>query len=167
MSATRANARWGGSNATCNEKGEFKLEELDVGQWTISATAAGYAKGSVEVSVTAGSSSEVGDIKLDKGFQVSGRVVDAGKQPVPNANVQLGERRDMGGPMMGDWPAREAIARPTPTGPFQLEALARVGGNWTFRPKATLHWHTNSKSSNRALNSSWYCSPVERQVARA
>ncbi len=134
VSATRANARWGGSNATCNEKGEFKLEELDVGQWTISATAAGYAKGSVEVSVTAGSSSEVGDIKLDKGFQVSGRVVDAGKHPVPNANVQLGERRDMGGPMMGDWPEPRGNCKTDADGSFSIGGLSE--GRWQLDVQA-------------------------------
>ncbi len=75
---------------TGNMKGKFRLELLKSETYQLTIRASGYCDGSMrDVAVTEGNETNVGDITLIKGGQITGTVIDLAGQPVPGAMVRL------------------------------------------------------------------------------
>jgi protocatechuate 3,4-dioxygenase beta subunit len=93
-------------------KGAFSLSSLPAGSHTLVAEARGYGASTVEAVVSGRSDVEdVGDIVLETGLSVSGRVVDEGGNPVPSANVHA-------------YPSQERVAISATDEFFETEADA-------------------------------------------
>lgn len=73
--------------ATTDSEGQYRIEGVPPGQRTFEARAEGYRRGVRDVEVTPGTRAV--DFQLDRGLEVSGRVVDDGGNPVPGADVTL------------------------------------------------------------------------------
>lgn len=90
----RGGGPWGGrgsQNTRTNERGEFRLDTLSVGDYDIEFRHEEWAR----QTVTAATGGDPLDVALEAGLVVQGFVVDAEGQPIPQARVQLQQgRRD-------------------------------------------------------------------------
>lgn len=78
------------SSVTGNMNGQFKVDLLKSETYQISIRAAGYCEYTMrDVRVNEGSDTNVGDIALIKGGEVTGTVIDAAGQPVVGAMVRM------------------------------------------------------------------------------
>ena len=76
--------------------GRFTLRDARPGRYVLVATAAGHAAGNVSgVRVTAGATTDAGNIRLGTGGTVTGTVTDATSEPVAGATVRV----ESGSPM--------------------------------------------------------------------
>lgn len=73
--------------ATTDGDGRYRLDGVPPGPQTLEATAEGYRRGVRDVEVTA--ETRTIDFELERGLEVSGRVVDDAGHPVPSAQVML------------------------------------------------------------------------------
>lgn len=104
--------RMGGPPATSDANGEFALDGVEKGEREIEARKEGYMPKRKSISAAAGSDTRA-DIELERGHDLTGRVIDRGGQPVERARVQA--RAGGGGPM--------ARAVSDAEGYFKLEGL--------------------------------------------
>ena len=74
------------SEATAADTGPRTVQGLAPGAYTVFVSASGYARGSAEVTVTAGAAQRV-QVQLQQGLTLSGRVIDGGGQPIAGATV--------------------------------------------------------------------------------
>ncbi|MGH2689665.1 MAG: carboxypeptidase regulatory-like domain-containing protein, partial [Actinomycetota bacterium] len=81
----------GGSGETITSPdGRFTLPDLAEGNWNVEAASPGQVKATVSgVKVTAGSSTDVGRVRLSGGGTVRGSVVDANGAPILGATVTV------------------------------------------------------------------------------
>lgn len=80
-----------GPRATADGDGRYRLDGIAPGPRTLEATAEGYRRGVRDVEVTAGAPADGRsvDFELERGLEVSGRVVDGAGSPIPSADVIL------------------------------------------------------------------------------
>lgn len=135
VSASRDDARWANVQAsgTSDAEGRFKLDSLEPGSWTISATAQGYAKGIAKVQVSAGKTTDVGDIKLGSGMTVKGRVTNRAGEPVANAQVTLSQLSDQGMPW-GSFAEPVGSTQTNADGRFSINGA--IDGRWQVKVNA-------------------------------
>lgn len=72
--------------AAAADTGPRTVQGLAPGAYTVTASASGYARGSAEVTVTAGAKQRV-RVQLQQGLTLSGRVIDGRGQPIEGATV--------------------------------------------------------------------------------
>ncbi len=78
------------SSATTDPQGHFSFDGLKEGTWRVNCISGDYAANlpGQQVQVTAGKSVKV-ELRMTPSPRISGRVVDGGGKPVPNATIQL------------------------------------------------------------------------------
>ena len=87
------------ASAFCDrEDGQFRIDGLAPGVWTLQVQAVGYANTSSEgVAVRSGETTKGVSVVLDRGASVRGRVVAKGSgEPVANAMVTVGRGEELG-----------------------------------------------------------------------
>lgn len=99
------NQQWGGwatSEATSGEDGRFEMTDVEPGTYTVKANAQGLGNYKKDgVTIEAAGQTDLGDLIIGKGLEVSGVVVDTSNQPVSGATVGLKESSSNFG--WGDW----------------------------------------------------------------
>jgi protocatechuate 3,4-dioxygenase beta subunit len=109
--------RFGGSGATTDGDGNYRLEGLDEGSQSFAAQAEDYERAVKDLEIRSGENRL--DFRLEPGFDVGGRVVDAGGQPVAGARVQ------MSAPGAPSFPfGRNEDARSAADGSFRVRGVA-------------------------------------------
>jgi protocatechuate 3,4-dioxygenase beta subunit len=83
-------ARMWGRCASTGSDGRFVVNALEPGPQRIGAFLPGGRHASVEVTVVAGKVVDAGDFLLEKGEDISGRIIDASGQPVAGAWIRIG-----------------------------------------------------------------------------
>lgn len=117
--------------APVDNNGYFRLQHVAAGDWHIAAVAPRHQNGgSPMFAVESDQRSEVDDIKLGPGFDVSGTVVDGQQQPVAKADVSLRERRN----------GRDYRTTTDAAGHFQLEHLPGIALQLTVEAKGYLRY---------------------------
>ena len=108
------------SRMVTSADGRFLLEDMGEGRYVVDAAAAGRSTGNVsDVKVTAGSTTDVGTIRLSAGGTIRGTVTDTAGTPVPGATIGVrGAGRDFSGPGMGPQGATD------PSGAFEVAGVA-------------------------------------------
>ena len=82
--------RYAGTETTANPEGRFTLEDLDEGTYVVEVSAPEHAAATVsDVTVTPGTSTDVGRIRLTAGGTVKGIVVDTSGGPISGARVMV------------------------------------------------------------------------------
>jgi protocatechuate 3,4-dioxygenase beta subunit len=75
-----------------DSEGSFSLGPLPAGEHTLQAESRGYASKNVDVSVSGRASVEdVGDVALERGLSISGRVIDETGKPIARAVVMVNQ----------------------------------------------------------------------------
>ncbi len=75
------------SNSLAGDDGRFKMAHVPVGRQVLAVVASGFTP--LRVDVTVGTSPfDVGDVRLETGLVIQGRVVDAGGTPVSEAELK-------------------------------------------------------------------------------
>ena len=109
-STSRSSVPWNG--------GLLALEKMPAGDLGLLLEIAGFAPMRIDAAVAPGAATDLGEIRLDPGVDVEGRVVDGAGAPVPGAVVSAGEL----------WtPTREDVVTGR-DGLFTLRHLARGTG---------------------------------------
>jgi protocatechuate 3,4-dioxygenase beta subunit len=108
-----------------NPDGTLEIEGLEAGTYTVRASGKGWAAVTkAEVEVTAGKTTDVGTLVLERGLTLRGRVVTAdGTTPVAGATVTAAPPRGMGMGLFGADPSAP-FARSGLDGVFALEGLS-------------------------------------------
>ena len=99
-------------------EGRFKLPEVEEGAATVTARAEGYSEATAEVNVIVGGETVRGVVlRLEKGAELAGHVVDRSGGPISAAQIFLG-------PVPNEWQRdREALTRTNKQGEFKLTSL--------------------------------------------
>jgi protocatechuate 3,4-dioxygenase beta subunit len=109
--------RMGGSARTDGE-GRYRLESIEEGRRSIAASHPDFQRAVKDLDVRAGENRL--DLQLDRGFPVTGRVVDSGGRPVADARVRLSSR----GFGLGFGPEEMEEAASGADGAFQFPSVA-------------------------------------------
>jgi len=114
-----------------DEKGVVVFEGVPLGRFRIEGETTGYASSQIEALEVRSAPGDVPfELKLDPGAQISGRVVDADRRPVAQADVFL-FRQDQGAFYWGDYqppfPDREPDGRSGADGSFVVTGLPKDG----------------------------------------
>jgi hypothetical protein len=75
------------AKAAAGENGRFRFTQLPPGNHALAVVAPGYTPQRVEVAVEA-RPVDLGDVKLETGLVIEGRVVDGSRNPVPDAELE-------------------------------------------------------------------------------
>ncbi|MFL6231665.1 MAG: carboxypeptidase regulatory-like domain-containing protein [Thermoanaerobaculia bacterium] len=81
------NFGWSSLRATADGDGQYRIDGIPPGKRTLEARAEGYRRGVREVEASARAATV--DFELERGLEVSGRIVDDGGNPVPGAQLML------------------------------------------------------------------------------
>lgn len=116
---------------TSDAQGVVVFDGVPLGRFRIEGETTGFASAQIEALEVRSAPGDVPfELKLDPGAQVSGRVVDADRRPVAQADVFL-FRQDQGTFYWGDYqppfPDREPDARSGADGSFVLTGLPKDG----------------------------------------
>jgi len=74
--------------ADTDADGRFRLDALGPGDHVLEVTASGYTSRRVEVSVRAGARADAGDIALEVGLAIRGKVKEKGGAPIADARIE-------------------------------------------------------------------------------
>lgn len=125
---------------TSDAKGLVIFDGVPDGRFRIEGEAVGFASAQIEaIEVRNAPGDQPFELKLDPGAQVSGRVVDADRRPVANAEVFL-FRQDQGTFYWGDYsppfPDREPDARSQADGSFVMPGIPKDDGTVVIGARA-------------------------------
>jgi len=85
--------------AEAGADGRFRMEMLPAGGHVLGVTAPGYASKRVEVNLpSSGRDVDVGDVELETGLAIRGRVRDGSDRPITGAKITGYQARSMAGP---------------------------------------------------------------------
>jgi hypothetical protein len=74
--------------AEAGDDGRFRLERVPPGAHALQATGSGHAPKRIDVSVGGSAVVDLGDVELESGLAIRGRVVDKGGSPVGDARIE-------------------------------------------------------------------------------
>jgi len=109
------------ANARSDEQGEFRLEGLEPGEYSLMVRALGYQATTQQVQLPADGELQPLTIAIKKGIEIRGRVVDASGQPLPGVqvNAQAGDTEISNRMRMASF----GSARSGPDGAFLIQGL--------------------------------------------
>lgn len=118
---------WPASSALAGEDGRFELTEVEPGTYTLKATAAGLGTFKKDgVTIEPARQTDLGDLVVGKGIEVSGIVVDGADKPLAGAVVGLKEQANDFG--FGGWGEPSITATTDAQGRFVLAGATE--GSW-------------------------------------
>ena len=132
----RMMASFGSSlSARTDGDGRYALDGVPPGSRTVEARAEGYRRAARDLDVAPGANAV--DFELERGFDVSGRVVDEGGQPITSVNLTLVAGRNfMDAPRATSGPDGAFRFNGVSEGTFRI--LARKAGYTSLGPDATV-----------------------------
>ncbi|MCB9895660.1 MAG: carboxypeptidase regulatory-like domain-containing protein [Planctomycetes bacterium] len=120
---------WSNSNGTSGEDGTFVIEDVEPGSYTIKVRASSYALLEMPAqTIEAGKTLDLGDLKLDHGLTLSGKVTNADGQPVAGAHLRLSEIPE--GMSWGRWGQEVGSTESGEDGTYTLGGASI--GEWRF-----------------------------------
>lgn len=126
------------ASTTTDTQGEFSLQVEGSGASELRVGADGFAPFRIDVALEEDRDSDVGDLELETGVHLSGRVVDSNGHPVAGARVSTSGRELGGGlVLLAGAGATQLLATTDGAGQFEIDRLA--AGPWRLRVESDEH----------------------------
>jgi hypothetical protein len=109
--------------------GRFTVRAVDPGTWGVVLIGPGTARKTItDIKVEAGKVTDLGDIAMERGQRVSGRVLDSAGHPVSGATVTIGRPRVTSNTTMQQWFGGTFETTSDASGAYLFEGIAPLPG---------------------------------------